>query len=208
MSTVLFIAAAALLVASIFLPYWHMRLNAPQFPKGLDVTVYVDHLEGDINAIDGLNHYIGMKPLREAAQIERQLAPLAMFAVVLMVAATAFIHRKWFAPLVLPAMFFPLVFLADMFLWLRHYGQNLDPRAALSGAVKPFTPTVLGHGTIGQFSTDANVESGFLLACLASVLILLGLHFRRKARRSAERELAQEQAWPPGPSRRLARAAV
>ena len=80
------------------------------------MTVYVDHMEGDISTIDNLNHYIGMATLEDAAQIERQLAPLAMFAVVLMVAATAFIHRKWFAPLVLPAMLFPLVFLADMFL--------------------------------------------------------------------------------------------
>lgn len=194
LSTVLFIAASALIVASIFFPYWHMRLNAPQFPKGLDMWVYVDHMEGDISTIDGLNHYIGMKPLKEAAQIERQLAPLAMGVIVLMIAATAFIHRKWFAPLVLPAMFFPLIFLGDMYLWLRHYGQSLDPRAALSSSVKPFTPTVLGHGAIGQFSTDAYLAQGFWMACGASVLILFGLHYRRRARLAAERELAAEKA--------------
>jgi hypothetical protein len=190
LSTVLLIGAAALVVASIFFPYWTMRLNAPQYPRGLYMTVYIDHLEGDISEIDGLNHYIGMAPLRDAARIEREMAPVAMVAIVLLVAATAFIHRKWFAPLTLPAMFLPLVFLGDMYFWLSRYGNNLDPRAALSGAIEPFTPTLLGHGAIGQFSTDAAVGQGFWMAVAASVMILFGLHYRRAARLAAERARA------------------
>lgn len=186
LSTLLFIAAAALIVASIFFPYWKMRLNAPQYPQGLHLTVYIDHLQGDISEIDGLNHYIGMQPLGSAAELERSLSIVAMVSIVLMVLATAFIHRKWFAPLVLPAMLLPLVFLLDMYYWLRSYGQNLDPSAALSGAVAPFTPRLLGHGTIGQFSTDASVQLGFWMALTASVMINLGLHYRRQARRAAE----------------------
>jgi hypothetical protein len=190
LSTTLLIGAAALLVASIFFPYWKLRLNAPQYPQGLYLTVFLDHVEGDIREIDGLNHYIGMAPLSDAAQIERELGPLAMVAVVLMVGATAFIHRMWFAPLTLPAMLLPVIFLGDMFYWLRRYGQSLDPTAALSGAVEPFTPTILGHGKIGQFSTDANVELGFWMAVGASILINLGLHYRRAARRAASARAA------------------
>lgn len=195
-STVLFISAAALIVASIFFPYWQMRLNAPQYPQGLFLTVYIDHLQGDISEIDCLNHYIGMAKLADAARIERELAPVAMASIVLMIIGTAFIHRKWFAPMVLPAMFLPVVFLADMYYWLRRYGQGLDPNAALSNAVKPFTPTLLGHGTIGQFSTDATVLAGFWMAVAASVLINVGLHYRRKARLAAERELATAVSTP------------
>jgi len=199
-STLLFVAAAALIVASIFFPYWRMRLNAPQYPKGLYLTVYLDHMQGDIREIDGLNHYIGMAPLAEAARIERTLAPMAMVAIVLMIAATAFIHRKWFAPLVLPAMLLPLIFLGDMYYWLQSYGQNLDPRAALSSVVKPFTPTLLGHGSIGQFSTDASVELGFWMSVAASAMIFVGLHYRRKARMAAERETrAAAAATAPAP---------
>jgi hypothetical protein len=191
-STLLFIAAAALVVASIFFPYWKMRLNAPQYPKGLYLTIYIDHVRGDISEIDGLNHYIGMAPLGLAAELERTIAPFAMAAVILMVLASAFIHRKWFAPLTLPAMLLPVAFLGDMYYWLHSYGQNLDPGAALSNAVKPFTPTLIGHGVIGQFSTDASLQTGFWLAASASVLILIGLHYRRKARRAAAIEVANE----------------
>ncbi len=198
LSTVLFIAAAALIVASIFFPYWEMKLNAPQYPKGLYLTVFLDHMQGDISEIDGLNHYIGMARLADAAQIERTLAPMAMVAIVLMIAATAFIHRKWFAPLVLPAMFLPVIFLGDMYFWLSRYGRNLDPSAALSNVVKPFTPTILGHGTIGQFSTDASVQLGFWMSVAASVMIFVGLHYRRRARLAAQRELraAREASQP------------
>lgn len=187
-STALLIGGAAMLVASIFLPYWSMRLEAPQYPQGLHVTVFIDHIQGDISEIDGLNHYIGMASLRDAARIERELAPIAMGAVVLLIGATAFIHRKWFAPLTLPAILLPVVFLGDMYFWLRRYGQNLDPRAALSNAIKPFTPTVIGRGEIGQFATVATLRAGFWLAVASSILIMAGLHFRRQARLAAERE--------------------
>ena len=72
---VIFMLARVLLLASTFLPYWHMELDAPQYPKGLFLTAYVNHLSGDVKEIDGLNHYIGMRPLGEAgAKRDRKLA--------------------------------------------------------------------------------------------------------------------------------------
>ena len=73
------------------------------------------------------------------------------------------------------------MFLGDMAFWLRNFGQNLDPRAPLSKAIKPFVPPVLGEGFVGQFRTVAAVDSGFYLAVMASVLILIGLYFHRRA---------------------------
>ena len=59
--------------------------------------------------------------------------------------------------------------------------MNLDERAPLSGAIEPFVPPLLGEGTIGQFRTVATWESGLYLSILASILILIGLYFHRKA---------------------------
>ena len=188
LSTTLFVVSAILLVVSTFLPYWKMRLNAPQYPQGLFITVYVNRMEGDVAEIDGLNHYIGMRPLDEAAQIERSLAPIALVVIVLLMAGVALIHSKWFAVLAIPAMTFPFIFLADMFVWLWYYGNNLDPHAPLSAAVKPFTPAILGTGHVGQFSTTATLQIGWYLAFLAAVLAAVGLHYRRLARLAAEKE--------------------
>ncbi|HMQ52023.1 MAG TPA: cytochrome C [Anaerolineae bacterium] len=178
----LFLATAAiLLVISIFLPYWSLILHAPQYPNGLVVHAYVNHLEGDVQEIDGLNHYIGMRPLNEAAQLERQISIFAIAAIALLVFATVFIHSPWSLLLALPAILLPPVFLADLYFWLNNFGQNLDPTAALSSSVEPFTPTILGEGMIGQFRTEAFADFGLLLASAASILILIGLYLQRRA---------------------------
>lgn len=179
--TIFLVAAALLIIISIFLPYWSLVLHAPQYPNGLVVHSYVNHLEGDVQEIDGLNHYIGMRPLNEAAQLERTISIYAITALGLLVLAAIFIHSPLAALLSLPALLLPVVFLADLYYWLNNFGQNLDPNAALSNAVDPFTPTILGEGVIGQFRTVAYADFGLLMASAASVLILIGLFLQRRA---------------------------
>ena len=179
--TLFLVAAAILIIISIFLPYWSLVLHAPQYPQGLVVYAYLNHLEGDVREIDGLNHYIGMRPLGEAAQFERSISVFAIGALIMLVLAAVFVHSPWSALLTLPAILLPVVFLGDLYFWLNNFGQNLDPNAALSSAIKPFTPTILGEGIIGQFRTVAFADFGLLMASAASVLILVGLFFQRRA---------------------------
>ncbi len=122
-----------------------------------------------------------MRPLNEAAQLERSLSIAAIIALVLMVEGAVHVHSRWAAVMLLPAILFPLFFLADLSFWLSHFGQNLDPSAPLSNAIEPFTPPVLGVGMVGQFKTIAWPGAGLILAALGSVLILVGLFFHRRA---------------------------
>lgn len=179
--TLLFAAAAILLIISIFLPYWEMDLHAPQYPKGLHVTAYVNRLTGDVFEIDGLNHYIGMRPLDEAAQFEKSISVIGIVSVSLLILAAIFVHTKWVVLLVLPAILMPVLFLADLQWWLAKFGTDLDPTAPLSSAIEPFVPSVLGRGVIAQFETVATPGIGLYLAILASILIIVGLYFHRKA---------------------------
>lgn len=179
--TLLFIVAAALLLISIFTPYWKLTLNAPQYPAGLSVQAYLNRVEGDVREIDGLNHYIGMRPLVEAATFERSISIIGVTVLVLLIIAAVYIHTRWALLLALPALLFPIIFLADLQFWLANFGQNLDPKAPLSSSVKPFVPPVLGEGIIAQFSTWAVPDIGLWLAIVASLLILAGLWFHRRA---------------------------
>lgn len=176
-----FLAARVLLLLSIFQPWWHMELEAPQYPNGLALTAYVNHLVGDVKEIDGLNHYIGMRPLGEAAVMERALSVWLVVAMVLLVEGAALVHSKWAVLLSLPAIGFPVGFLADLHYWLKRFGQNLNPEAPLSASVKPFTPTLLGEGGIGQFKTYAEVGAGFWMAVACAGLTLIGFYFHRRA---------------------------
>ena len=87
------------------------------------------------------------------------------------------------ALLALPIVAFPFVFVADLYYWLYRAGHELDPTAALSTSIKPFTPRLLGLGRVGQFSTTARFEPGFYLALLAAIVALavIALRLRRKA---------------------------
>ena len=177
--TLLFGIAALLLLISIAQPYWEMELLAPQYPKGLHVTAFVHELTGDLFEINGLNHYIGMRPLEEAAALERSLSRVAIGLLALLTLFSIFIHTKWVVLMALPAIAMPVVFLADLQWWLWNFGTNLDPRAPLSSAIKPFVPVVLGRGKIAQFETVATPGIGLYLAIAASILVLIGLYFHR-----------------------------
>jgi len=175
--------AALLLAVSMFLPYWEMSLKAPQYPAGLSIQAHVNRLTGDVSEIDGLNHYIGMRPLSEAAQLERAVGIFAVAALALLVLAAVFVHSPWALLLALPAVLWPFIFLGDMYYWMRLFGTNLDPAAPLSSSIKPFVPPILGSGMVGQFETVARFQIGLWLAFLAMVLILAGLYYQRRAYR-------------------------
>ncbi|HWP40834.1 MAG TPA: hypothetical protein VNL70_07900 [Tepidisphaeraceae bacterium] len=179
--TITLSAARICLLASLFLPYWHMKLEAPQYPKGLYLTAYVNRVEGHVREINALNHYIGMRRLEEAAPLEKTISVWAIIAMVLLVEGATFIHSRWAVLLVLPTILFPAAFLGDMYWWMREFGLNLDPHAPLSSSVKPFVPTILGIGQIGQFRTIAWMGWGLYLAWAASGLSLLALVFHRLA---------------------------
>lgn len=177
----LFLMARVLILVSLFLPYWHMELVAPQYPDNLHLTAHVNALSGDVAEIDGLNHYIGMRSLHEAAQIERRVGVYVLILLVVLLEVAAWIHNRWAALLALPAVLFPGVFLLDLHLWMSHFGQDLDPDAPLSSSIDPFVPPILGTGVVGQFKTVATPGAGLIMATIASVVIALALYFHRRA---------------------------
>lgn len=169
---VVLLAAGALLLASIAFPYWGITLHAPQYPKGLRIEAYVYQLTGDVFEVDGLNHYIGMMKLNDAAVLERQAALIAIPIIAVLAMASFRLRGVAKALARLPIVIYPLVFAVDLFGWLYYAGNSLDPHAPLSSSIEPFTPRMLGVGTIGQFSTEAAFMIGYTLAVAAAVLVL------------------------------------
>ncbi|MCS7235529.1 MAG: cytochrome C [Armatimonadota bacterium] len=179
------LVAAGLLAASLLFPYWQLSLYAPQYPGGLRAMVYLTHVAGDAQEISNLNHYIGMKPLEEAARVERALAvPLVLVFGVLAVASGTQ-RGPWRWLLRLPLVLFPLGFFADLSAWLWYYGHSMDPAAPIR--LEPFMPVVLGTGMIAQFRTVASFHVGFYLALLASLVALYDLYCTQPGAERARR---------------------
>ncbi len=190
-------SAALLLMVSLLLPYWILRLQAPQFPDGLVVRAYVNRLEGDVQILEGLNHYVGMPSFEHGAVLERSVSIIAIVVLAGLLLAAFFIHSRWVVLLALPAVLFPLAFLADLQFWLWRYGHSLDPRAPLANAVGEFTPPIFGPAKIAQFHTLALPGPGLILATIASVLVGFGLYHHRKAYKPLlDRILAGERDQP------------
>jgi nitrous oxidase accessory protein len=172
------VVGAALFALSPDYPYWELELHAPQYPKGLHVYGYPDRIAGDVKELDGLNHYIGMRALGDAAQFERSIGRQAVYGMAGVMLLVAIYPRRWTSLLLIPGVLFPAIFLADLYWWLRDYGLNLDPDAPLSRSIKPFVPTILGEGKVGQFRTEAGLGGGHYLAMAAGALSLAFCYVR------------------------------
>ena len=191
------VVAAALLVGSISQSYWNITLHAPQYPKGLHIRVFVNHMTGvpetiedDVREVDGLNHYIGMIKLSDAATFEQMIAVPAIILIALAAVASWWLRGPWRLLARVPAVIYPVVFVADLFAWLWIAGNTLDKKAPLSSSIKPFTPRLLGVGKIGQFGTEASFALGFWMAA-AAALITLGVVVWDWTRRRAAADAAR-----------------
>lgn len=195
---------ASLLVAgSIFLPYWKIHIIAPQYPKGLNVYIHVVGARGDVREVDGLNHYIGMRPLGEAAPFERKIAVPGLSLVALTLVLAAFVRRpRWLSwLLIVPVIAVLFVFPADLYFWLREFGLNLDPKAPLSAMVKPFVPPIFGPGKIAQFGVESWPTLGYLAVILASGLAITAQRRRTLCERLRMQSFITEKSVEAEPNR-------
>ncbi len=166
------IVIVALFASSYTQPLWVSNFVAPQYPYGLNLYVYLDHVEGDTFEVDILNHYIGMKPVSLLACTERKYALAMVVAVcVLAVVASSFGRTPWQVLFILPLVLFPLGMLIDLAAWLYYAGHSIAPDSALSMSVKPFTPKLIGTQRIANFDVSSSLGLGTYLQLAASALL-------------------------------------
>lgn len=169
-ATVLGAVAAVLLVASLFFPYWQVRLFAPQYRQGLRATMHAYKVTGDIQELDELNHYVGVPSLTSLAVWERKLAiPSVIVMALLCLAAFPRGCRMTRLGVALPAVLFPVIFVGDMACWMRYAATHLDPTAPIKLA--RLSIPVFGTGKIAQFHSEVGPMPGFYLVAAASVLM-------------------------------------
>lgn len=70
------------MLLSYWVPLWSIHLKAPQYPNGLQVNIYSYRIAGghggqDINEINELNHYIGMRKLDRSEFTDLDCIPFA-----------------------------------------------------------------------------------------------------------------------------------
>ncbi len=167
------------------LPIWHMRMRAPQYPEGLELRIYTNAIRGDVDKVNTLNHYVGMKQIRDEDFREFRFMPQALSAFGVLALLAALTRRRWLAVAGWVAFtVFAGVMFADFAKWLWAYGHELDPHAAIT--LPAFTPPVVGFKQMANFKVWSlpGVGTGLLGAAwlLGPVLVLLARAADRRER--------------------------
>ncbi len=172
-SRLLLVLAAVALSISIFVPIWKIDLDAPQYPEGLGLLIYADKLGGDVEIINGLNHYIGMKTLHAEEFVEFTVLPyiIGAYAIFSLMAALAG-RKKILYTLFVLFILFGIIAMFDFWRWEYEYGHNLDPTAAIIVPGMAYQPPLIGFKQLlnfGAYSIPALggwlfIASGILMA--------------------------------------------
>lgn len=176
LSRILLVASAALLAYSLKVPIWQIDLDAPQYPEGLNLKIFAGKLGGDVEIINGLNHYIGMKTLHTEDFIEFTLLPyiIGFFAAFSLISA-AIGQKKVVYVLFGLFVTFGIVAMIDFWRWEYNYGHDLDPHAAIIVPGMAYQPPLIGFKQLLNFGAYSIPDTGGWMFIGSGLLMLIGV---------------------------------
>lgn len=184
----LFICAIGLL-AVLFTPMWRIDLDAPQYPEGLRMLIYANKLAGNVDIINGLNHYIGMKTLHEKDFVEFKVLPgIIVFFALLFILAAIVAKRKWMNVLFILFITFGVVAMIDFWRWEYDYGHNLNPDAAIIVPGMAYQPPLIGFKQLLNFGAYSMPDiGGWIFVAVGAILLgLVIFEWRRNKKLSVQ----------------------
>ena len=181
LSKLLLIAAAIFLIASMFVPIWRIELSAPQYPEGLRLLIYSNDIGGDVDIINGLNHYIGMQTLKTENFIEFSILRYIIGTFALFSIVVAFTGSKKLLNILLTAfILFGIIAMVDFWRWEYNYGHNLDPKAAIIVPGMAYQPPLIGFKQLLNFGAYSIPDKGGWFFIASGLLMLCSTVFESK----------------------------
>lgn len=172
---VLFILGSLFLLLLFTAPIWRITLEAPQYPDGVTLYIWINKLSGDspgtLQNINILNHYIGMKYIEPDSIPELTYFPYVIIAMVVLGVALGLFagHRFWIAWLVLLALLGALG-IYDFYLWEYDYGHNLAPDAPIVIPGMAYQPPLIGSKMLLNFNAISYPHTGFAFVLICFIL--------------------------------------
>ena len=190
LSRILLVIAAVGLIFVLYLPIWRIELDAPQYPEGLALKIHANGLKGNVDIINGLNHYIGMKTLHNEDFIEFTILPYAIiFFSVLFALAAILNRRRWLNLAFILFVAFGIIAMVDFWRWEYNYGHNLDPNAAIVVPGMAYQPPLIGFKQLLNFGAYSIPDKGGWIFIGAGVLVLLCILLEWKKSRAGKKQV-------------------
>lgn len=176
-------------------PLWNIMLGAPQYPEPLGMNIHIDGIQGvsefDIQNIDGLNHYIGMRKLPKPEDMwEFTAFPLViggMVALGVLIGILGFFEKlnyKWFMGWFVFMSILGILGMYDFNAWMVDYGTNLDPNAIMKltnpdGTPISYKPPLFGHAKMLNFDVTSLPSTGAWMM-FTGMMLTVGAFFMGK----------------------------
>ncbi|MBK7027767.1 MAG: hypothetical protein IPH45_00445 [Bacteroidales bacterium] len=172
-SRLIIFVCSTLMIGAFFFPFWKIILEAPQYPEGLEMKIWLNKITGDVEKINGLNHYIGMKLIHKDEFPEFKIMPWVLALLIAFGMLVAGLRKRkllwaWISSLIVAAG----IAFYDFYQWLYDYGHNLDPHAAIKVPGMSYQPPMLGYKQLLNFLAGSFPDIGGYLVIFAALVIV------------------------------------
>jgi copper chaperone NosL len=192
-SRIIIAIASLVLAATYFLPVWFIYLIAPQYPEGLTMNIWLYKITGQVEIINGLNHYIGMKHIKVEMFPEFKFLIYVLIFFILFGLAVAIIgKRKLLFAYLLTTISGGIAAMVDFYRWGYDYGHNLDPKAAIQIPGLSYQPPLIGHKTLLNFDAYSYPDiGGWVIIGAGSIFFLVWFYewFKNRKREASVTKL-------------------
>ncbi|MHB1863842.1 MAG: hypothetical protein ACYCVL_12840 [Gemmatimonadaceae bacterium] len=179
--------AAVLLVAVYLVPLWRISLIAPQYPEGLGMKISVHSVTGvqeyDLQNINELNHYIGMKVIDPSTIPVLRVMPWVVGGLVVAGLLVALVGRRRLLYAWMAAFFAcGAAGMADFWWWEYDYGHHLDvANAIIKIPGMSYQPPLIGSKQLLNFTAVSVPDWGAWVVGVAFALGLIAIAMARHA---------------------------
>jgi len=171
-------------------------LGAPQYPEPLGMNIHIDGIrdvnEFDLQNIDGLNHYIGMRTLPKPEDMwEFGAFPLViggMVALGVLIGVLGYFKKvgyTWFLGWFILMSILGVLGMYDFNAWMVDYGTNLDPNAIMKlanpdGTPMSYKPPLFGTADMLNFQVTSLPATGAWMMFTGMSLTVVAFFIGRK----------------------------
>jgi copper chaperone NosL len=170
-------------------PMWRIDLRAPQYPGGLTMAIWINDIKGDVDIVNGLNHYIGMKTIHKQDFKEFVYLPATMMVFMALGLLVFLWNRKigyyiWTGLFVIIGLFS----FYDFYKWEYDYGHNLNPDAPIQVPGMVYQPPLIGYKKLLNFEvlSQPHVAGWFYISAGALLVFISFYEWKKRKINSAQ----------------------
>ncbi|NWF50462.1 MAG: hypothetical protein HXY49_07955 [Ignavibacteriaceae bacterium] len=184
-SRIIVAIASLLLILTFFFPLWTIDLNAPQYPEGLGIRIWLDQISGlkpnDLQSINGLNHYIGMKVIDPESIPELKIMPyLIVFMIVFGLFNAYMKNRKLVYLWLILFVILGAIGMYDFYMWEYEYGHQLNPDAPIKVPGMTYQPPLIGSKQLLNITAVSLPSIAAIIIFISIFLNILALFLDSK----------------------------